>query len=377
MTSSSKRKYQPSNEEQFLIDGIFKDQWNWNLFYQLSIQALISYAIKNGLAALLYTQLNRLNKDEISALKLHYIQSAVRNERLLNDSLEFIASLNANNIPVILLKGAFLSQHIYNDSALRPMSDVDILVKETDIPLVWNKILALGLNKNLQLSDLDPNDQHLPSIQFKSAQIEVHRSLFNKNARYSIPTDDLWLNAKPIQNSSLILQLNNNQHFIYLTLHIYYTYLRGGLRLSWLYDLFLYSNNDKYCIDKEEVMYWIKKWQVNEPFSFCIEILKWLSGNNLPAWLREFSTNNNTKDIFKALSYFKESDQQVNSNSYQLAWEQLFEIRGISKKLRFLYQHIYVDPQHPGKELNLIQKLNRLFRLIRISLIMIFKKIFN
>ena len=58
----------------------------------------------------------------------------VRNLCLHRELLRLLGELNRAGVPVIPLKGSFLAHELYGDLALRPMSDIDLLVRPEDVP---------------------------------------------------------------------------------------------------------------------------------------------------------------------------------------------------------------------------------------------------
>ena len=58
-----------------------------------------------------------------------YYNSAARNMRLYKQLENFLDKFATEKIPVIMLKGAHLAWTVYPNMALRPMADVDLLVR--------------------------------------------------------------------------------------------------------------------------------------------------------------------------------------------------------------------------------------------------------
>lgn len=120
---------------------------------------LIDMAIREGLGALLYKSLLRsealdtLDIPERERLKSLYYQTLVQNLRLIYDLKEILYELNRKEVPVVLLQGIILLQQIYHDVGLRPMTDIDLWVREKDYP---NFVEILD-NKGYQRDPLYPN----------------------------------------------------------------------------------------------------------------------------------------------------------------------------------------------------------------------------
>jgi hypothetical protein len=79
-----------------------------------------------------------------SALEAGHRRTALRTLRLQGLLHRALPALASAQIPVILLKGASLAHRIYPDPALRPMSDVDILIRPGDRARAWDGLTALG-----------------------------------------------------------------------------------------------------------------------------------------------------------------------------------------------------------------------------------------
>lgn len=75
------------------------------------------------------------------ALFLKSVSLTVRRQRQLT---ELLGALARASIPVIPLKGAWLSETVYDDPACRSMSDIDLLLRECDLELCHTLFISLG-----------------------------------------------------------------------------------------------------------------------------------------------------------------------------------------------------------------------------------------
>jgi len=94
-------------------------------------------AERHGVAPLVYKQLKRAAA--IPGPQSRQLQALCVRHRRANQTrfavLErLLAEFRTRDIPVALLKGAALAHQLYDDSAERPMRDLDILVRATDLP---------------------------------------------------------------------------------------------------------------------------------------------------------------------------------------------------------------------------------------------------
>jgi len=91
-----------------------------------------------GLGAVLYRKIadtevgSGLPVEFLSWLQSAYLNNKARNTRLYEDLLILLAEANRDGIEVMPLKGILLAQKYYPDIGLRPMADLDLLVRPGD-----------------------------------------------------------------------------------------------------------------------------------------------------------------------------------------------------------------------------------------------------
>ena len=111
---------------------------------------LTERACYHGVAPLLYNNLQHMDtpdvwsRNALSGLKRAYYATAARNGLLYQALHEMLHALKTKGIPVIVLKGAALAETVYPHRALRPMSDVDLLIHKADLPRVEDTLMGLG-----------------------------------------------------------------------------------------------------------------------------------------------------------------------------------------------------------------------------------------
>ncbi|MCX7670614.1 MAG: nucleotidyltransferase family protein, partial [Anaerolineae bacterium] len=76
--------------------------------------------------------------------RAHYASSMKRNWRLLAELEDVVVTLTDAGITPILLKGAALTQTVYADPALRPMTDLDLLVQREQVADALRVLAAQG-----------------------------------------------------------------------------------------------------------------------------------------------------------------------------------------------------------------------------------------
>lgn len=128
--------------------------------------------------------------------------ATVRNLRLYQELGVILTALRAQNIPVIVLKGAHLAATVYPHPALRSMNDIDLLFHPTDVASAVEVLHALGYQPAapIEWTNYLTIAQHLPRFGKPNvvAGVEVHWTITRPDQVYSIAQDGLWARATPV-----------------------------------------------------------------------------------------------------------------------------------------------------------------------------------
>lgn len=109
----------------------------------------------HGIAPLLYTRLHdtpawsSIPQPLQSYLVDQYGLNRERNALLMQELRAILQSANDCDLQVMPLKGCALVYHYYDDPALRPMADLDLLVKRADLQRVDRLLAGLGYEPTL------------------------------------------------------------------------------------------------------------------------------------------------------------------------------------------------------------------------------------
>ncbi|MCL2072483.1 MAG: nucleotidyltransferase family protein [Marinilabiliaceae bacterium] len=325
-----------SPEENFLIKLLFREE---KLLLDTAIideKALLSIAVKNGLAQLLYINdgSKQLSKEAQKQLKDNYLYNLGKNAGIQLIVAQIIEKLSQKEIPVILLKGISLITNVYDDIALRPMSDLDILLPIKSVFEAWKLLNPKEIE--LKLNDIK-TIHHLPLFNYKGISVELHRFLFPSDVKYQIPIDEIWQSAieLPDFNASSI---NPTYQIIYQLLHIYYSCRQGGLRLSWFYDIKELLSKFDNEITLETVENQAKIWKIEKPIRKMLTFFTVLSPKTT---LSVSISKKETKEIKKMINLLHISDRNKKTEyGYGIALERLANTKGIKNKIIFIINTI-------------------------------------
>ncbi len=146
-------------------------------------------ATELGFAPLLYDALRRtpdadISEDTLAELRKSYYDTAGHNLIVLRELVAIIKSLAAQNITVVVLKGAALILDVYERVAHRPMVDLDLLIRFDDLPGSTEALKILGYDVNEPLpfhdeSGLVWNERILIKRDGTGPSVEIHWNLLD------------------------------------------------------------------------------------------------------------------------------------------------------------------------------------------------------
>lgn len=198
-------------------------------------QALWDHCNKHGTGPLVYHNLkihcqnHHLPETSEKQFQQSYYRTLANNlahREILNE----LAS-TLHDVPVIILKGLVLIYNIYNNPALRPMTDIDLLIHPADLQRTKQKLRDLSFN----------NAPNYPDVFLReNAQIDLHTHPFNtdriraRNVATPLAIENIWENAQPFQACPQFSQLSLPHQVLTLSVHA----LKHGFeRNIWLIDI--------------------------------------------------------------------------------------------------------------------------------------------
>ena len=137
-------------------------------------------------------------------LRKTYLMSGLRNTHLYARLNPVLSALGAARIDVVALKGSHLAELVYEEVALRPMADVDLLVRSEKLHEATTILRSLGYGQGDDIAPgrelhQDPIDEHLHIAPFQrpgGPTIELHYAIeFPKLMGY-VDVERLWSRAE-------------------------------------------------------------------------------------------------------------------------------------------------------------------------------------
>ena len=199
------------------------------------------------LAPLFFSHLARISAvAHVPAKVLHRLQEAyflhaARNTIILEDLRAIIRILALHGIDAIVLKGACLAETVYDDIALRPMHDIDILIREEDLSAVQTVLLDAGYGPCMRPPVADQILRHHHLIPFTRPgrpSVEVHVTLTPPHSPCAMAMDVFWDRARSADFGGLTaLTLSPEDLLLHLCLHFSINHQFSILEMKNLCDI--------------------------------------------------------------------------------------------------------------------------------------------
>jgi len=194
---------------------------------QLSWESLLHAAEGHGVAPLLYKHLEYLGftlpKSHHRILRSLYQRSRLSNEIRYRALNEILGLYQQEKIDNLLVKGIALANCVYTSPSLRPMRDIDILVRKKDLEKAKQALLEMGYRAE-QAHEIPEYYYHLPplikTIDGLPITIELHHNLLPLDPSYPRwPLEKSVDSALPITLNDFVaasLSLEDNLYYLYL-----------------------------------------------------------------------------------------------------------------------------------------------------------------
>jgi len=198
---------------------------------------VIQLSLKHGVAPLLYHRF-RMNThipaEAMQKLRKIYLHNVVRNTRLYAELSKVFRALKSKDIPIVILKGAALAEVIYQNIALRPMADIDLLAKGKDMWGADEVLLQLGYKSNTKILYSKRHIKWVRHITYTnvSSYLELHPGISE------LSSIDLWANVSPAKIASTdVFILGLEDFLLHLCTHMNTHFLKGETQLIWWCDI--------------------------------------------------------------------------------------------------------------------------------------------
>ena len=171
----------------------------------------------------------------IARSEKEYYKNSFRNVLIYEEAKKVLSSFGERGINTIILKGIFLAENIYKNAALRPMTDIDILIRKADLPRANEVLVSLGYPAPGHYNDLLDSDRPSPvnSIMYfpgdgRKPSIHLHWHIINstwplESLVRKIDMEKIWKSAEGAAIDGVeTLTLGPEHLIIYLAYHSFH-----------------------------------------------------------------------------------------------------------------------------------------------------------
>ncbi|MCX5826147.1 MAG: nucleotidyltransferase family protein, partial [Deltaproteobacteria bacterium] len=248
---------------------------------------LIVVSGRYGVAPLLYHCLKASHSDApipanaMGRLRQAYLNNVARNIGLYQELGKVLEPFRRDNISVIALKGVHLATVVYRNLALRPMGDVDLLVKQTDLLRVQEILIEQGYIASKE--EIGCAQNHLPPYRKKdSLTVEIHFHIVGPPFSLRVDVEKLWVRAQmsSIQGSE-VLTLCPEDLLLHLCMHagFHHTFDNGIMPL---FDISHTIEHYAEELDWEQLLDRGREWGVSKCVYLSLFLAERFAGASIP-----------------------------------------------------------------------------------------------
>lgn len=192
---------------------------------------LVRLAENQRTACLLFARLTETEGCNVPSFAVETLRDVVRRTGRLNfllagELVRLLERLRAAGIEALSYKGPVLAAAVYGDLALRPTSDLDLLVRPRDLDRTREALAAAGLALSPALDERRlqahlEEDCELPyRMKRRRIDVELHWRLLNANLDFQVDEQVLWRGAAPIDlGLGRVLAMSDESRLLMLCAH--------------------------------------------------------------------------------------------------------------------------------------------------------------
>ena len=310
-----------------------------------------NFFLKNAYTPYLYYQCQRNNllkyfpQKFSNLLRNEFTKNSFRNLKIRSVFIEITNKLQSEQIDFVLLKGIELQYRLYREPFLRPMIDIDILVKPEDVNKVTEIILQLGAKQVLvsETPFIDSLKHHASPLIYKDVAIEVHRELLDDYDLANIKNEDVWAETEIFQIEGIEAKVMKPELLlVYLCHHIYNTISGGKIKLIAYLDIYKLLDIYNTRINNEKLQNLIQFTNTETSvIQTVVQTNKLFPMVNIPKCLIRGVSNTDVSDrlLFGALN----QDNRFFNNSHYIT--KFSRIEGTYKKILYLSGKLFPSKQ--------------------------------
>lgn len=298
------------------------------------------------------------SRPELKAVIPERILECIRNTSLKNiayisllyhELQQILTACEQEEIPVILLKGAYLAKQVYPEPGLRPMGDLDLMVHPKDLEKACAITGKLGYTTAYSHSpEVEMAFSHQMPMYSKGSLfgIEWHWHLTDPGSPYDIEPEELWERAIPMQTEGVpCFALAPEDLFLHLAYHLAgHHHCKVPLRA--LADIDMLLGTASLHLDWQVIIERAKRWRLERCVYLTLRLARECFGTPLPDGVLMALVPEPVEDDIIAWAYEMLFTAPVAkairiNNSLLPVWQKQNSI----ERLRMVWESVFLSPQ--------------------------------
>ncbi len=211
------------------------------------------------------------NSDAMQQLLTFSVQAMILSEAQTAEANALFRAFSQAGVDYMPLKGIFLRE-LYPSPEMRPMGDLDILIRTEQYPIIAAIMKRLGFTEG-------PESSHELNWQKNLVHVELHKCLipsYNKSL-YSYFGDG-WSKAASVPEDAHRFAMSPEDSFVYLFAHYAKHYRDGGIGIKHLADLWVFRRAYP-TLDEAYILGELKKMELDVFYSNVMKTVAfWFDG---------------------------------------------------------------------------------------------------
>jgi hypothetical protein len=215
--------------------------------------ALLQFARRQWVSPIIYRVIepdqSRLPPDIVTSFQTDYYLSARQNTLLLSALGQVLPRLATAGIDVVVMRGASWAESLYHDIGLRPMADVDLLIRAEAIQVVAQVMSDLGYR-------LRETVDYCAQFQLGDDRtfIEVHWSIGSGSPCFNVTFGSLWSERQPLLlGGEVTFQLSPEDAVLLTSFHVGFQHCFAVRLMSFL-DVYLLTAGPSARLDWDKLV---------------------------------------------------------------------------------------------------------------------------
>ena len=263
------------------LENLSTDAWEF----------ILSESNKHRVSSLVYKKLSLMSNERIilreviGEMRREYLLNSGRNMLLFSGLRNILAALQGSGIQALALKGAHLADSVYKNRALRPMGDIDLLIRRRDLERSVSVLGKIGFNpsKKFFIDDEISVHRDIPALHNREGIVlEIHWNLMDPDSPVTIMPEELWERAEHKNVDSMdLLVLSPEDLLIHVCIHasLHHRFASGLLHLC---DIAEILSNYGTALDWGKIYSIAKKWNATRSLYLSLLLTKNLLGAGVP-----------------------------------------------------------------------------------------------